>query len=196
VALCEELGHELEEVTMPLHEPELMMNAFATLYAAGVATLVADWAALTGRATDKDAFEPLTWALAELGRLRTSADYLESLLRLQREARHVAKLFDTWDLVLCPTLAEPPARLGTFMATADNPYAGFMRAGVYTPFTPLANITGQPSMSVPLFWNEAGLPIGVMFTGRFGAEGTLFRFAAELEQARPWADKAPSIAPR
>ena len=196
VALCEELGHELEEVTMPLQEPELMMGAFATLYAAGVATLVADWAAFTGRVADKESFEPLTWSLAELGRLRTAADYLEALLRLQREARHVATLFDTWDLVLGPTLAEPPAPLGTFAATADNPYAGFMRAGMYTPFTPLANITGQPSMSVPLFRNEAGLPIGVMFTGRFGAEGTLLRFAAELEEARPWADKAPSVASR
>jgi amidase len=82
-------------------------------------------------------------------------------------------------------------QLGTFSDDPNNALAPFMRAGPYTPFTPLANISGQPSMSVPLFWNAASLPIGVMFTGRFGDEETLFGLAAELEAARPWAGRLP-----
>jgi amidase len=95
------------------------------------------------------------------------------------------------DVLLSPTIAEPPALLGSFHAPPDAPLAGFMRAGSYVAFLTLANMTGQPAMSVPLSWNDASLPIGVMFTGRFGDEATLFRLASELEVARPWSKKMP-----
>jgi amidase len=83
--------------------------------------------------------------------------------------------------------------LGTFESPPDDPLYGFTRAAEFVPFTPLQNATGQPAMSVPLYWNEGGLPIGTHFVGRFGDEATLFRLAAQLEEARPWAHKRPPV---
>jgi amidase len=90
-------------------------------------------------------------------------------------------------------MGEPPVPLGTFDSPPDNPLQGFTRAAAFVPFTPICNITGQPAMSVPLHWNDAGLPVGAHFVGRFGDEATLFRLAAQLEHARPWADRRPPV---
>ncbi len=98
--------------------------------------------------------------------------------------------YDVW---LTPTLAEPPLPLGTLESTPDNPLAGLMRSASYVPYTPICNITGQPAMSVPLYWNGDNLPIGSHFMARFGDEATLFRLAAQLEKARPWADRRPPV---
>ncbi|NQU13200.1 MAG: hypothetical protein HQ561_03585 [Desulfobacteraceae bacterium] len=92
-----------------------------------------------------------------------------------------------------PTLGEPPVLLGTFDSTPDNPLTGLERAKEFVPFTPICNVTGQPAMSVPLMWNDDGLPVRVHFVGRFGDEATLFRLAAQLEEARPWADRRPRL---
>jgi amidase len=189
--LCEELGHTVEEAALPISNWNEMVSAFVTVYAAGTAALMSDWAAVVGKAPTPDGFEPLTWALAEIGRARSSGDYLGAVAELQRSAREAARLFETYDVVLSPTLAEPPVLLGTFDAPKDMPLLGFMRAGGYVPFLTVGNITGNPSMSVPLAWNDAGLPIGSLFMGRFGDEGTLFGLAAELERARPWQPRVP-----
>jgi amidase len=84
--------------------------------------------------------------------------------------------------------------LGTFVPSKDNPLKGFERAAEFVPFTPICNMTGQPAMSVPLFWNSEGLPVGSHFIARFGDEATLFRLAAQLEEARPWAQRRPPVA--
>jgi amidase len=84
--------------------------------------------------------------------------------------------------------------LGTFDAPADDPTRALRRAGTFSPFTFFANVTGQPAMSVPLFWNGEGLPIGVHGMARFGDEATLLRLAAQLEAARPWAHRRPPVA--
>jgi amidase len=90
-------------------------------------------------------------------------------------------------------LGEPPPTLGEFDSSPDNPLAGLFRAASYVPFTPAFNVTGQPAVSLPLHWNEAGLPIGVQFAGRFGDEETLLSLSGQLEEARPWADRRPSV---
>jgi amidase len=90
-------------------------------------------------------------------------------------------------------LAEPPVPLGTFDAPPDEPMMPLFRAAAFTPFTPLANITGNPAMSVPFHWTPEGLPVGIQFVGRFGDEATLFRLAAQLEGARPWAQRRPPL---
>ncbi len=191
--LCRDLGHEVEEAALPV-SGEMMTECFITIWTTGVAWTVDSMARLTGRTASRDTVEPLTWALMEAGRQRSGADYLAAVQGLQMITRAIATFMREWDVLLTPVLAEPPPPLGTFDATPDNPLAGFMRAAEYVPFTPLANATGQPAMSVPLSWTAAGLPVGAHFVGRFGDEATLFRLAAQLEAARPWAGRRPPLA--
>jgi amidase len=191
--LCEELGHDVVEFSPDGVDGVALTEAFVTLYCAGVAAGIAGWAARTGRAPAEGDFEPLTWAMRELGLGRTAADHLLAVSLLQGFSRRVASWFASFDVWLTPVLAEPPLPLGTFDAPPDQPLLPFIRAGAWAAFTPLANITGQPAMSVPLGWTEAGLPVGSHFVGRFGDEATLFRLAAQLEEARPWAGRRPTV---
>lgn len=108
-------------------------------------------------------------------------------------ARRIAKFFVHYYVWLTPVTAEPPPPLGHFDPLPDDPLAGFSRAQAFAPFTGVVNITGQSAMSVPLHWNAQGLPVGTQFVGRFGKEATLFRLAAQLEQARPWAGRRPAL---
>ena len=190
---CEELGHEVTEFSPPGVDGSALTDAFVTLYCAGVAATISDWARRTGREPTEADFEPLTWAMRELGLLRTSADYLLAVGHLQLFGRQVASWFEGFDVWLTPVLAEPPLPLGTFDAPPGQPLVPLVRAGQWVPFTPLANITGQPAMSVPLTWTDAGLPVGSHFAGRFGDEATLLRLASQLEQARPWAARRPPV---
>ena len=109
------------------------------------------------------------------------------------ESRKVAAFHQTYDIFLTPTLAKPPVPIGEVdMSFGDE--ADFMpRTTGFSPYTRLANCTGQPSMSVPLTWSEEGLPIGTLFTARFGDEATLFRLAGQLERARPWFGRTPGV---
>jgi Asp-tRNA(Asn)/Glu-tRNA(Gln) amidotransferase A subunit family amidase len=97
---------------------------------------------------------------------------------------------------LTPTIAQPPIAVGQLDGSSDDVDATLRRAAEFVPFTALFNATGQPAMNVPLHWSEEGLPIGVQFAARYGDEATLFRLAAQLEQARPWADRTPPVWPR
>jgi len=191
-ALCADLGHEVTEVT-PAIDGQVVTQAFMTLWSAGCAWTVDDWARRTGRTPTPDLFEPLTWALQEMGRQHSASAYLLALQDLQKVSRQVARFFLDYDVWLTPTLGEPPVPLGTFDSPPDNPLQGLFRAAAFMPFTPVCNITGQPAMSVPLCWNADGLPVGSHFVGRFGDEAALFRLAAQLEQARPWAGRRPPV---
>jgi len=190
--LCADLGHEVSE-DAPEINGQLLVQAFTAVWAAGCASGIDAFAFLTGQTPKQDLFEPLTWALYEMGHRTTGSAYLLSQTVLQKITRQAARFMEKYDVWLTPTLAEPPVPLGTFDATPDNPMQGFHRAVDYVPFTPIANATGQPAMSVPLYWNREGLPVGTHFFGRFGDEGMLFRLAAQLEAARPWADRRPPV---
>jgi amidase len=181
-ALCEGLGHQVEEVT-PALDAAAITRAFMVKYAAGTSAIIK-----AIKAT-QDQVEPLTWGMHELGLKNDAADYLNAELFLQRVARDIAAFQERYDVILTPTLAQPPVKLGFFASPPDNPLNGMRRAAEIAPFTPICNATGQPAMSVPLYWNKDGLPIGTHFIGRFGDEATLFRLAAQLEQARPWKGK-------
>jgi amidase len=191
-ALCEDLGHELIEASPPINGEQLT-DAFIHMWEAGTAQGIDSLAPLLGKKPTPEEFEPLTWALYEAGQKVTAPQYLIGITLLQQMSRAVAHWMQDYDLWLTPTLAEPPLKLGELDPTRDNPRAGFERAAKYVPFTPIQNATGQPAMSVPLYWNEAGLPVGAHFTARFGDEATLFRLAAQLEEARPWATKRPPV---
>jgi amidase/6-aminohexanoate-cyclic-dimer hydrolase len=146
-----------------------------------------------GRAmTDRD-FERLTLATARNAQKATATDFVAAQLGAFRIARGLAAFFETCDVFLCPTLCSPPLRIGELdsMSSDLSHIAPVLRR--YMPATSMFNMSGQPAMSVPLAWNAAGLPLGMMFAARFGDEATLFRLAAQLEQTRPWKQKLPPV---
>ena len=125
----------------------------------------------------------------------TGADYFVAQETIQRFSRKIARWYSEgdYDLLLTPTMQIPPTKLGAYQPTSEAPQKWLDYTHSFISFTRIQNQTGQPAMSVPLFWNEENIPIGVQFAGHFGDEATLFRLAAQLEQARPWADKIPPI---
>jgi amidase len=191
-ALCSSLGHEMMEGS-PVVDGKVMAKAFSVLWSAGCTSTMDAIAEITGKKPASDQYEPLTWALYEMGKNFTSADYLIAVQTLQKISRDVAFFFADYDILMTPTLGEPPVELGTFDADASDPFKGWRRSARFSPFTPLCNATGQPAMSVPLYWNEEGLPIGIQFIGRFGDEATLFRLASQLEEAMPWQQRRPPV---
>jgi amidase len=193
VAMLESLGHHVEDRwPKGLEDPELVAP-FISLWGIGQAFELDRWSRTTNRRVSQDDVEPLTWALAEMGRSFTAVDLLRTQETLLRVADGIARWFTEFDLLLTPTLAEPPPLLGEFEATPDNPLQPILRAGALTPFTPMFNVTGQPAMSVPLWWNAQDLPIGVQLAAPYGREDTLLRLAAQLEEARPWDHRHPPI---
>ena len=189
-ALCAELGHEVVEVA-PSVDGERLVQSFMALWSAGCTWTIDVAARVTGRTPTPEQFEPLTWGLYQMGAQQSGSSYLLALQHLQMVSREIARFFLDYDVWLTPTLGEPPVPLGTFDSPPEHPMRGMARAAAFVPFTPICNITGQPAMSMPLYWNADGLPVGTHFVGRFGDEATLFRLAAQLEAARPWAGRLP-----
>jgi len=128
--------------------------------------------------------------LFEQGRDLRAADYLMAAGALNWTCCAVAPFFEEYDLFLTPTIAKPPPPFGTFSFDPDDPDALTQRVYDFAPFTSLFNVTGQPGISLPLYWNADGLPIGVQFVASFPGEATLFRIASQLEEARPWSGRA------
>ncbi|MBX3280154.1 MAG: amidase [Acidobacteria bacterium] len=190
--LCESMGHAVEETEIAI-PGEMLSQAFLTLWSAGNAWMLESLSYAIGRKAKPEELEPLTQALVEVGSRRTASEYLLAVQMLQIFSRRVAAMYERFDVLLTPTLGEPPVPLGTFDATPEDAMHGMKRAVAFVPFTPLFNATGQPAMSAPLYWNAEGLPVGSHFVGRFGDEATLFRLAGQLERARPWRDKLPPI---
>ena len=188
--LCEGLGHDVVEAS-PAIDSEMMRQSFLAVFGAGIAWQIDWFARFSDRVPSPDQFEPGTWATYELARATSASEYLLAVQWLQIVSRDVGRFFVDHDVWLTPTLAEPPVLLGEFDAPADFPLAQLVRAAAYVPFTPIANATGQPAMSVPLYWTDDGLPVGAHFVGRFGDEATLVRLAAQLESARPWEKRRP-----
>ena len=191
VALCRELGHEVTETNPPI-DYQLAAQSFTTLWTAGCAATIDGISRRNGKSIGADDVEPLTWALYEMGRRVSASDYQFAIVELQVMSRSIARLFTECDVWLTPVLAEPPPVLGSFDAPADDPLAALRRAWAFAPITGICNFTGQPAMSVPLYWTTEGMPIGSHFAGRFGDEATLFRLAGQLERCRPWAGRWPS----
>ena len=153
-----------------------------------------DGASLTlGRTPSPELFEPLSWGLYERGKQISGSDFQLAISTIQRLSRQIAAFFEDVDAWLTPTLALPPVKLGTFDTNEGDFERAFRPMLEYLPFTPIFNATGQPSVSLPLCQSSAGLPLGVMFTGRFGDEGLLYRIAGQLERARPWIDRKPPV---
>ena len=194
--LLEELGHKVEEAAPEL-DMEEFRQVFMVLWLSGFARTVESIAAATSSAPNPDLYEPMNWQLYQQGNKIKAWEYLNAVSYFQALSRRFAHFFETYDVWLTPTAAEPPPKLGLLHPGPEvaSPDASriVQRVFQFVPFTQFANTTGQPAMSMPLHWNDAGLPIGLHFTGRFGDEATLFRLAAQLEKARPWIDRRPPV---
>lgn len=184
--LLADLGHHVEPAEIPeTHDPEFIPR-FLTLWFVGVSTRLDEVATLIGRPVTEDEVEPLTWALAELGRMINAPAYAAAWSWVHGATRKIARFFTRYDLWLTPTVTSPPMPLGTFSSPPDDPLKGIMNAGDFAPFTAVFNATGQPACSVPLFHNGQGLPIGVQLTAAYGREDLLLRTAAQLEATQPF----------
>ena len=193
--LCEDLGHSVEEIsTVQLSHPDLPQT-FVLIFTCFVGHVVAYWERELGKKIKPDEVEPVTWDLYQESLKITGAAYLVAMEELQRFSRKIANWYHkgNYDMLLSPTMRIPPTKIGFFQSSPDDPMKWIRIALSFVAFTRTQNITGQPAISVPLYWNNDNIPIGVQFAGRVGDEATLFRLAAQLEQARPWADKKPPI---
>jgi amidase len=209
--LLESLGHHVEAVESPCDDAALARD-FLTLWFANAAYEVGHVQRLTG--CGREGFEQDTLVMAALGRGIDAVEYVAAVERRHEHVRSLARFHERFDLLLTPTLATPPPRVGQFdTPKALRPFAEMLlrtrtagllrRMGVvdrmiddnlgWVPFTQLANLTGRPASSVPLHWTAAGLPLGVQFVAPLGGEGLLLRLAAQLEQAHPWADRRPTL---
>jgi len=213
VKLCQDLGHEAVEAA-PQIEGKAFARAFLTMVCVETRATIEESEVLLDRKASFKDFEPSTWVLGLLGRQCRAPEFSKSLNLLQLMARQIGEFFQKYDVLLTPTLAMPPVATGALqpkgiravaMKLLSSLNAGGlinMFSGIdvlaehvfeFTPYTPLFNVTGQPAMSVPLYWNDEGLPIGMQFVGRYGDEATLFRLASQLERARPWSERIPPI---
>jgi len=181
--LCEDLGHHVAEAS-PEFDAAASREGFTAVFHANTMANVAR--ATGGGLPEPGLVEPLTRAMAERGRAMPAYVYIHHLQALHHESRRIARFFADYDLWLTPTLGAPPPPIGTFATDTDDPDEWMQRLLGFIPFTWLANVTGQPAMSVPLGQSRAGLPIGSHFLARYGEEDLLFRLAAQLERARPW----------
>ena len=147
---------------------------------------------MVGRELTADDVEPVNWAQAEYAKSVSGVDYAEALAAVAQYRRALHQWWaDGWDLLLTPTLAEPPVHIGEHDSPADDPLRGMARAGRFVAFTPPFNTSGQPAISLPLHWNADGVPIGVQLVAAYGREDLLIRVASQLEQAEPWTDRRP-----
>jgi amidase len=211
--LLEELGHDVIEKA-PSIDGQLFSRSFLIVLAGEVWADIEEAGEALGRTPKRADFEGKTWLARVMGGVVSAGELALALRRLQTIARSFHELYQEVDVLLTPTLAMPPQPLGFLeptgmqaaleWAAVNLPLgrlvksdANIDKAGAdafaFIPFTPVFNVTGQPSASVPLYWNEAGLPVGVMLSTAFGQEATLFRLAGQLEQARPWAERRPPL---
>ena len=190
--VCAELGHDVVEA-VPEYDSAGVGEPYRVIVASNVMASIQDRSTALGREPGPDDLETVIAILARLGLTHTAADYARALQKLHRESRSVARFYQQYDMFLTPTLATPPPPLGSFNTMTDDVDAYLSGLFAFIPFTALSNITGQPAMSVPLSWNDDGIPIGVHFSAGFGQEAALFRLAGQLEKAEPWGHRIPEL---
>jgi len=211
--LCDELGHEVVEATPPI-DGKAFAKAFLTIVFVETRATIEEAETRLNRKASFKYFEPSTWAVGLLGKQCRATEFSKALNAAQLAGRQIGEFFKSYNVLLTPTLGMPPVARGELQPKGLRAMAmrllGSLNAGGlisalsdidslaehvfgFIPYTPVFNVTGQPAMSVPLCWNEEGLPIGVQFVARYGDEATLFRLAGQLERAKPWCDRIPPV---
>ncbi|MDW3214556.1 MAG: amidase [Ilumatobacteraceae bacterium] len=191
--LLESLGHDVE-IGFPSTLADGSFTArFMSIWATMMAAGIEGYGDTIGRTLTEADIEPVNWAQAEFAKHLSAVDYAKSLAAVAEFRRATQQWWaDGWDLLLTPTLAEPPVPIGALDPLPDDPMAGMRRAAEFVPFTPAFNTSGQPAINVPLHWNADGLPIGVQLVAAYGREDVLIQVAGQLETAAPWAARTPA----
>lgn len=188
--LCAELGHDVEPAVLEV-DSDALRDATRTIIQASVRAAVDERAALLGRSPGEEDLEPFTRAMVERAKEETAADYARAIKIVHAAGRRLGRFFTRYDVLLTPTMATPPPKIGELGPHQSDVERYLERLLQTIGFTQLMNVAGNPAMSVPLSWNGDGLPIGVQFAAAYGAEATLFRLAAQLEKASPWGERRP-----
>jgi amidase len=191
--LIELLGHQVQQVEIEVDEA--YAENFIKVWVGATADEVNTWGRLAGRELDIDKLEPLTRQMYDVSQALPVTEYLGALDWLHLYSRRLVSMWAQVDVLLTPTLARPPIEIGALEpAEAEPPIQMLTNAAEWVPFTPVWNVTGQPAISLPLHHSDAGLPIGVQLVGPPAGEELLISLAAQLEAARPWADRRPELA--
>ena len=187
-------GHRVEECHPEALDDPGVVAAYVNVVCCNVARALESWGEKVGRPVEEGDVEPLTWALAARGRATAAHELLASLEFVHRLGRRFSEWWATgFDLLLTPTQAKPPPRIGTVRSTPEEPLAAFLLAAPYGVFTLPFNLSGQPAISVPSHWTGDGLPMGSQLVAPFGREGLLLRVASQLEESVGWLERRPSL---
>jgi amidase len=213
VKLLKDLGHDVVEIEFPYHS-DWLVKEFYTIMCGETSAEVEDLSHVRGAKAKIKDLEPNTWLLYKMGKSISANEYAYARVKVNELNRKMASLHSKYDLFLTPTLGMKPFKIGAMNNTKIDDislriinqlglsilakFSGKIEETAHKtfswiPYAPLANLTGQPAMTVPLHWNKDNLPIGVMFTAPWNDEATLFQLGAQLEKAQPWFNKIPSI---
>ncbi len=212
VQLAKSLGHDVVQ-DCPNFDKSALTRAYLLLVSAGVASDIEEISRRSGRKPPKAKdFEPATWMLKVISDNVSASEFQHHRVLVQQFGYQIADFFTQYDVFLTPTTAKTAPNIGQFsLSSLEKLQLALLRKlplkvllesalnemsqgpMAYTPNTMLFNLTGQPAMSVPLWWSAAGMPVGTQWVGRFGDEATLFQLAAQLEQAEPWFNKRPVV---
>ncbi len=190
--LLRSLGHEVEEVDPPWRI-EGLSELFGAVFSIHIALQIVYSGMVAGREPAEADMEPMSWAIHKMTQSFNSVQGLALEVQLQSLARRLVEFLNPYDALLTPALAERPLPLGTLDTAAPDPMSTFTRSGLFTPFTPVFNASGQPGISLPLYEGEDGLPLGVQLVGRPAGEAALLALATQIEAAAPWAGRRPPV---
>ena len=192
IELLKDLGHSVEEA-VPEYDAAAVGAAYTVIIAANVQGTVDSYSDQIGREPTDEEIEPVIRFLAKIGHDRTAADLARAIWAMHKAGRDVGDFFLRYDMLLSPVTATPPPAIGTLDTNSSDVDSYLKAVFEFIPFTAISNQAGIPSMSVPLWWNENNIPIGVQLMSGYGRDDVLFSLAAQLEQARPWKDVKPPI---
>lgn len=192
-AALESLGHEVEEVSPPWTQENVLVE-FTRLWAPMISMTTRIGGILRDRDPQQEDVEPLTWLMWERAHATDSLGVLAAEAKMKTLARAIVSFLRPYDVVLTPALARRPVKLGEIHGRGPDPWSHYQRSGHFTPFTAICNITGQPAIALPLYQGEDGLPLAVQLIGRPAREDVLLAVATQLERALPWADRLSPLA--
>jgi amidase len=190
--LLEELGHHVEVASPAVLDEQVLPAHIVAVIATWTKYELDFWSAKTGKRITEEDVEPGTWAFADMASSITGPEYVNAIESIHLAARKGAAWWNDFDLLLTPTIAEPPPPHGEWVPTEDNPMRGLLKSSAIVNLVAPFNVTGQPAISLPSAIHD-GLPVGVQLVAAYGREDLLVRIASQIESARPWSEERPAV---